>query len=215
MSNLRSGTYGNYYGSYFNESAPLDAEQMKTNARYIYLGLTLAGWTQESIAAILGNMEAESTINPGRWQTESVGDISLGYGLVQWTPSTKYTGWCADNNRSDPSEMDNALARILYEVENGLQWIATSAHSMSFSEFTQSTAAPATLAAAFLLNYERPANQSQSVQSYRGSLAEKWYTFLTGQDPTPPDQPGTGGSGTHRRKKKYNFVLFGRKIWRQ
>jgi len=214
MSNLRSGTYGNYYGSYFNESAPLNAEQMQTNARYIYLGLTIAGWTQESIAAILGNMEAESTINPGRWQTESVGDISLGYGLVQWTPSTKYTGWCEENNRSDPSEMDNALARIIYEVENGLQWIATSAHNMSFSEFTKSTAAPATLAVAFLLNYERPADQSQSVREYRGSLAEKWYTYLTGQDPTPPDQPGTGGSQT-KRKKKYNFVLFGKKVWRQ
>lgn len=210
MSNLRSGTYGNYYGSFFDESGPLTVAQMQVNAQYIYSALTAAGWTQESIAAILGNMEVESALNPGRWQNDSVGATSLGYGLVQWTPTTKYTDWCAANNRSDPSEMDNALARIIYELENGLQWIATSAHNMSFAEFTKSTAAPATLAAAFILNYERPADQSTSAQAYRGSLAEKWYTYLTGKEPTPPS---TGG--TTRRKKKYNFVLFGPKVWRQ
>ena len=211
MSNLRSGTYGNYYGSFFDESGPLTVAQMQANAQYIYSALTAEGWTQESIAAILGNMEVESSINPGRWQNDSVGATLLGYGLVQWTPSTKYTDWCTMYNRSDPSEMDNALARIIYELENGLQWIATSAHNMSFAEFTKSTAAPATLAAAFILNYERPADQSTSAQAYRGSLAEKWYTYLTGQDPTPPS---TGGSQT-RRNKKYNFVLFGQKVWRQ
>ena len=198
-----------YWGSFFDESEALPQAQMEENAVYIFSALTAKGWTRESIAAILGNMQAESTINPGRWQGDSVGSTSLGYGLVQWTPSTNYTDWCAAQCLSDPSEMDSALARIIYELENGLQWIATSAHNMTFAEFSRSSAAPATLAAAFLLNYERPADQSASVQEYRGSLAEAWYTYLTGETPTPP---GTGGKKTKR--KKYNFVLFGRKPWR-
>ena len=209
MSNLRIGTYGMYWGSFFNESEALPQAQMEENAVYIFSALTAKGWTRESIAAILGNMQAESSINPGRWQNDSVGNTSLGYGLVQWTPSTKYTEWCAAQGLSDPSEMDSAIARIMYELENGIQWIATTAHNMTFAEFSRSSAAPATLAAAFLLNYERPADQSQSVQEYRGSLAEAWYTHLTGETPTPP---GTGGKKAKR--KKYNFVLFGRKAWR-
>lgn len=212
MANLRSGTYGNYYGSYTGESEPLTKTEMEVNALYVYSYLIAAGWTPQSIAALLGNMQAESTINPGRWQSEDVGNTSMGYSLVQWTPATKYIEWCTDQGYSDPSEMDNALSRILYELNNGIQWIATSAYNMSFSEFAHSLSAPSTLAVAFLLNYERPADQSATVQAYRGSLADAWYTYITGEEPTPG---GGGGSTTTRKKKKgYNFVLFGRKPWR-
>lgn len=205
MSNLRSGTYGSYYGSYYSESEVLTSSEMSMNAKYIYSYLTAKGWSLNAIAGMLGNMQAESSINPGRWQSDDVGNTSLGYGLVQWTPSTKYTEWATANGFSDPSEMDSNLARIVYEVENSLQWIATSSYDLSFSEFATSGLSVGELAKAFLLNYERPADQSTSVQAYRASLAEAWYTELSGSTPVTPSDP------TKTKQKKFNFILFNRK----
>lgn len=82
----------------------------------------------------------------------------LDIGLTQWTPYTKYTNWILPQ---DPSTMDNNLSRILYEVSNNLQWIATTSYNYSFSDFTQSTDTPYNLAMAFLANYERPADPNQ------------------------------------------------------
>lgn len=232
MSNLRSGTYGDYYGSYWGESAPLTSAQMEVSAFYIYSALMDKGWTPEAISGLLGNLQHESSINPGRWEGDSVGS-GPGYSLVQWTPYTNYTEWCAAEGRSDPSEMDNAIARILYELENGLQYYATEFYPLSFREFTQNTGSPYDLACAFAWNYERSAvvlwganskaeadtlteaqkeANREALRQQRGGAAESWYTYLTGKEPTPP---GSGGSTTKtKRRRKYNFVLFGRKQWR-
>ena len=219
MSNLRIGKYGMYYGSFFNESEPLSEAMQKENALYIYSALTDKGWTPEAIAGLLGNLENESSINPGRWEGENVGS-GPGYSLVQWTPYTNYTNWCASQGYSDPSEMDNAIARIIYELDNGLQYYATDAYLLSFSEFTKSKLSPYTLACAFAWNYERSwvvlygsEEEKEALRQLRGGDAEKWYTYLTGLDPTPPG--GGGGTTTaSKRKKKFNFVLFGNKQWR-
>lgn len=217
MSNLRSGIYGDYYGSYWGESAPLTSAQMEVSAFYIYSALTDKGWTPEAISGLLGNLQHESGINPGRWEDDSVGS-GPGYSLVQWTPYTKYTDWCAAEGRSDPSEMDNAIARILYELENGLQYYATDSYPLSFRAFTQNTGSPYDLACAFAWNYEKSWTvlygteaEKEALRQKRGGSAESWYTYLTGKEPTPP---GSGGSTTTKRRKKYNFVLFGRKAWR-
>lgn len=217
MSNLRVGSYGFYIGSYWGESEPLTTDQMKLNAHYIYSALFAAGWSMQAIAGLLGNMQHESSINPGRWQSDDVGNVSMGYSLVQWTPSTNYTEWCASQGRSDPSEMDNAIARILYELENGLQYYATDSYPLSFREFTQSTETPYDLACAFAWNYERSwtvlygtEEEKEALRKLRGNAAKVWYAYMTTLDPTTP------GSGTtsKRKKKKYKFVLFARRAWR-
>lgn len=219
MSYLRTGNYGSYYGSYWGESAPLNQTQMETNAFYIYSALTAAGWTPEAIAGLLGNMQHESTLNPGRWEGDSVGS-GPGYSLVQWTPYTNYTDWCEANGRADPSEMDNALARILYELNNGLQYYETESYPFTFREFTQSTEAPYELACAFAWNYERSAvvlsgteEEKEALRQVRGGAAEAWYTYLTGKEPTPPGGGG-GATTTTKRRNGYKFVMFGRKPWR-
>lgn len=106
-------------------------------------------------------------------------------GLVQWTPYTKYTEWVS----GDPSTMDNNLSRIIYEIENNLQWIATSAYNFSFEEFSKSELSPYELGLAFLANYERPAEPNQP---QRGTQAEFWFEFLGGVIP---------------RKKKNKWLL--------
>lgn len=216
MSNLRSGIFGEYYGSYYNESETLTQSQMEKNALYIYSSLLTKGWTAEAIAGLLGNMQHESALNPGRWQSDNVGNTSGGYSLTQWTPATKYINWCTDQGLSDPSEMDNAISRIVWELENNAQYAATSGYPESFREFSKSTKSPYYLACAFAWNYERSETvlygteeEKEALRKKRGGSAESWYTFLTGQEPIPPD-PG-GGSVTIKKRTGFNFVLFGKR----
>lgn len=173
--------------TYISKNRYLSEEEQQTNARYIWDYLGSRGWTLNAVAAMLGNMETESTINPGIWESLTV-DTSRGYGLVQWTPSTKYTDWCSSEGL-DPSALDSALKRIEYELANGLQWIRTDAYDLSFQQFKTSTATIEWLAMAFLHNYERPASLDQP---WRATQAVKWYNYLSGTNPTPV-KPKTKG----------------------
>ena len=49
----------------------------------------LGSYTDEAIAGLLGNVQAESGFNPWRWQGDRVGS-SRGYGLFQFTPASGY-----------------------------------------------------------------------------------------------------------------------------
>lgn len=176
----------------------LSQSEMETNARYIYNYLGSRGWTVNAIAGMLGNMQSESTINPGIWENLDAG-VGPGFGLVQWTPYTKYTNWCADR-RLDPSHIDSALQRIEWEFENGEQYYPSD-YDISAQEFKTSTQAPGFLAMVFLANYERPADYNQP---NRATQAEAWYEFLTGE-PAPVD-PST--PGTKKRKSLPLLLMF-------
>lgn len=158
----------------------LTQEEMQTNARYIWNYLGTRGWSINAVAGMLGNMQTESTINPGIWEGLNEGATSRGFGLVQWTPATKYLNWCTENDL-EPSEMDSALQRIEYELEKGLQYYPTDTYPETFAEFKVSTKDPYYLGMAFLANYERPA---VSNQPKRGDQAVEWYEFL-GALPAP------------------------------
>lgn len=138
-----------------------------------------------AIAGILGNMELESTINPGRWQNDNIG-VGPAVGLVQWDPFSKYINWCNANGLIY-YEMDSGLQRILWELENREQYYATANYPETFAEFTTSTKSANYLGWAFVYNYERPANPTAHD---RGAYAEKWYNFLMGYPggvvPKPP-----------------------------
>lgn len=73
-----SGDYG------VAEGTPLQANNAYCIIRYF----KKQGWAFEAICALLGNMQGESQMNPGYW--ESYGNTSLGFGLVQWTPASGY-----------------------------------------------------------------------------------------------------------------------------
>jgi len=203
---LRSGLFGDYYGNTYDTSNSLTQSQMEVNATYIYKYLSSKGWTINSIAGLLGNLQHESSINPGRWEGDDVGS-GPGYGLCQWTPYTNYTNWV----EGDPSEMDNNLSRIIYELENHLQYFVTDGYPETFKEFTESTKDPYYLACAFAWNYERSwvvlygsEEEREALRQKRGGSANAWYEFLGGV-PITPDSP------TQNKKKKYKFVLFNKR----
>ena len=47
----------------------LTQKEMQENVNEIYTYLNGKGWTTNAIAGLLGNMQRESTINPGLWQS--------------------------------------------------------------------------------------------------------------------------------------------------
>ena len=163
----------------------LTREEMKINARYIYNVLSAQGYTLNAIAAMLGNMEAESTINPALWESRKEGNTSGGLGLVQWTPATRLITWANDRSL-DYLNIDTQLSMLIWEVNNGDDYYATSAYPETYPQFIKSTKTPEYLAKAFLLNYERPDDQSTTAQEYRAGLARYWYDYLINYDPVNP-----------------------------
>ena len=151
------------------------------------------------VAGIMGNMYAESGLRPNNLQNSyekklgytdssytSAVDKKIytnfvydkdGYGLVQWTPYTKYSDWAGEGWEDNGQK---EMERIIYELENGLQWGATSKYPMSFRDFTTSDKAPSYLAQVWLYNYERPASLNQPLRS---TQADYWYQYITGHEP--------------------------------
>lgn len=150
----------------------LSRTQMENNARILAEYFLSQGWSLNAISAMLGNMQTESTINPGIWQ--SLKEFRGGYGLVQWTPYTNYSDWAGDNWQNNGNL---ECERIIYEFKNGLQYYPTSDYPMTASEFMVSTETPEYLAQVFLNNYERPADRNQP---QRSAQAREWFDFLQG-----------------------------------
>lgn len=168
--------------NWISKNAYLSDKEMQNNALMVWSYFGARGWSLEAVAAMLGNMQDESTINPGIW--ESLEEYGRGYGLVQWTPYTKYSEWAGagwQNNGNKQCE------RIQYEVDNNIQWFRNPEAPIvdppvTFKEFTQSTADVGTLANYFLWYYEHPA---VTIQDERAAQARRWYEYLSDVDPSP------------------------------
>lgn len=177
-----------FVNGFYTGNEYLNEEQMTVNAVYFAAYMDYYGWTKEACAGILGNAEIESTINPGVWQNLSSVDPDNGFGLLQWTPSTKYTTWCHQKGLT-PRYLNSACERIIWEQENeggaSDQWIATSEFPMTFSEYKISTMNSDRLARAFLYCYERPADPA-ATEDLRIEAALKWYEVIRGQLPPVP-----------------------------
>lgn len=171
----------------------LSTSEIQNNANIVYNRLKY-GWTKNAICALLANMQCESNINPGIWESLKSGNLNGGFGLVQWTPATKYRNWHdAYFGDTDYTNGDKQLSRIIYEVNNGMQWASVySEQGLSFQQFTQSTLDPYILAVEFLICYERPTDQSASVRALRGSIAQTWWNYFGGTS-GGGDSGGDGG----------------------
>lgn len=157
---------GNYY---------LSAAEKHNNARAFAERMRAYGYTFNAICGMLGNIESESGINPGIWQ--GLREYDGGYGLVQWTPYTKYSIWMEDNYPGEEwlNNGDRECERIDWERINGVQFFPSTEYPMTFDEFRLSTDTPETLAAVFLYNYERPEDPQPFI---RQEQARYWYNYL-------------------------------------
>lgn len=152
----------------------LSASEQTINAKYIWEKLKAFGWSEQAIAGVLGNMQVESTINPGIWEGLNPNNTSRGFGMVQYTPGSMVLNRAAEVN-VPPGDMDFQLN--LLNTDYFKHWIMTSTYSLSYASFKTSTQSPEWLAQAFLRNFERPANQNQPARS---THARRWYDQLRG-----------------------------------
>ena len=166
----------------------LTEEQSMQNAQLVidyFMSNNTGGWTRESLSAMLGNMRHESSINPNMYEFGYEWSEDRGFGLVQWTPRSKYWDWAISEGYSE-SELRNGepqLARIDYEVSNNIQWIARESvfDSLTFEEFRTNSRGltVAELTEAFTWGYERPNQEAgEESMSERIAFAERVFNEL-------------------------------------
>lgn len=162
------------------DNAYLGRASMKNNAAIIWdFFVNGQGWSKNAVAAMLGNIQVESTISPRLWQGRTYPDdpytTTKGYGLTQWTPARKLINWC-DENGLDYQDGDAQLQRILYEQQNGLQWSTENILDMTWDQFIVSEESPEILARVFVWAYERPSDPNIPL---RQENARYWFNLFT------------------------------------
>jgi hypothetical protein len=192
----------------------LTETQSLENAQLVVNHFIGSDWVKESLAAMLGNMRHESSINPNMYEYGYDWSADRGFGLVQWTPRSKYWDWAVSQGL-DPYLGESQLARINYEVDNNIQYYSTSSYPESFAEFRANTFNKSVeyLTEAFTWNYERP-NQQAGEDSMPGRKAFALRCF------NELDWTGTGGGGTTdppptgtSSKQIYHLWLSGAMRW--
>lgn len=174
------------YRRWLSEEESLHNAQLVAN----YFG---GRWSPQAISAMCGNMRVESSINPDMYEYGYTWEEDRGYGLVQWTPRSKYWDWALSRGLP-PRHGDSQLARIEYEVENNIQWIPIADYNyMTFEEFTQSTASVTYLTEAFTWCYERPNRQAgEESMGRRKNFAMLCIELLNFEGGGPGPGPGPG-----------------------
>lgn len=192
--------------AWISKTGLLTTSEMKNNAKIfgdVFSGL---GYNIDTIAALAGNAQAESTINPG---LNEVG--GGGYGLYQWTPKSDLIGACNQlgiNPYTDGSVQCQCLDGELFTLRN--QWYSSKAFISPYyrsgatsdmigitpEQFKSNTMGwnPDKLAILFMAAYERPSyDPATNHAEKRASNANYWYEYYTGNAPTPtPPTPGKG-----------------------
>ena len=169
-------------------NAILTEDEKKHNAAIIFRFFRFLGWTKNAIAGMVGNMDAESYLNPGVWEMLEQGVMWRGFGLTQWTPATKLTDWADITYGIDSWRNDGyiQLQRIAWEWRTLSQFAQSEQYPFYFDTYAKLELSPEEMGICFLLNYERPAIQDEGAQQARAALARKWYDYFdTLQDVKP------------------------------
>lgn len=191
-----SGNGSGVYASVCAVASTLTTAQMNANAEYIYNFLRNQGFTKQAACGVLGNMQAESMINPGIWERKD--NTSYGYGLVQWTPATKFlnravskgtitaaTAAAVDTlaNNAPKTLMDAELECLIWGCTSGGEFFAPassmqhSGYSMTFAQYKASTLSASVLAVVFHDHFERSADNNTGL-SKRSTYATNWYNYF-------------------------------------
>ena len=203
------------YGGYYNN----DQDAIDNGLEFVTAMLGV-GWTKEAAAAAWGNIGFESAYNPWKWEGDnilpsysSVIDTSRtnGYGLVQFTPPGNYlhnsyaqslSGFAPNYSDRAGNASDGAAQTVFIDWFGGRgQWLPAAyyGYTLTWTEFRTGSYTPEYLAAAWLHQYERPADQSHAVEVARGQEARYWYDLWGGVVPPGPTS-----------ESKYKFWLYGR-----
>lgn len=198
----------------------LNQSEQQNNADIIINYYRSLGINDNTIAGILGNMQAESTLSPVLTERGGGG----GYGLVQWTPASVLIQHCLTLGLSPYSSGDVQIQVILAEIRGNpasvREWYTSSGFISNYYNsgassdminitgdqfLSNSMNWPADkLAVLFMAGYERP-SYDPDINHYtaRKQNALNWLSYMGGVIPPTPT-PTTD-------KHKFNFVLFNKR----
>ena len=195
-----------------------------TNTQKIWDKLISAGMTKAGAAGLMGNLNAESALNPKNLQNsyeKSLGytDESYtravdngtyanfvkdcaGYGLAQWTYWARkqellsYAKACKKSIGDFDMQIDFLLKELSENYPAVLKILKTTDDVRTASDCV-------------MCQYERPADTSATAKAYRASLGQKYYNMFA--DRTAPDRSiaeiaqevlaGLWGDGSERKEK--------------
>jgi len=235
-----SGVFGDssfstaYSGSTISSTGEVVADTSvkgSTSAERIWNLLKQQGMTNAGIAGVLGNLHAESGLRTNNVQnsyeskvgsdTEYTAKVdngsynnfahdSAGYGLAQWTYHSRKQALLDLARSRGKSIADESVqtSHLLNELSKYPDLVNTLKTTSSVSDATSK----------FMLDYERPADQSQSAQNKRAGYAQAYYdqyahksattsgsvtSMTTGYNGMPSDVQakmyGSGGAGAGGR----------------
>ena len=192
-----SNVSGLVYASTAQTNSTLTTTQMTANAHYVLSYLKQKGFTKQAACAVIGNMQAESDVDPGVWEVRN--RTSSGYGLVQWTPGTKFLSYASSKGyltNTEPETVNSLALNNPKQLMNAelefLVWsclpgnghffppapsMQHTAYSMTFNAFKQSTMSVDTLAIIFHDHYER-SSDSDDALNRRRQYAVAWFNKL-------------------------------------
>ena len=174
------------------------------------------------VAGLMGNLYAESGLSPTNLQntyetslgmtdaqyttavdngsyseSEFVND-SAGYGLAQWTYYSRKQLLYNEKVSAGVSigDIDLQLNFLYWELQNSYPTVLRTLETATTIRQASDVV---------LLDFERPADQSESVQLYRASLGQSFYNELTG---TGGGGGGGGGGVTIPRKRMSKILLY-------
>ena len=163
----------------------LSQEERDNNAVITAAYLTTKGWNRNAISGLLGNFWRESTINPGIWQ-DLIIDPSGGYGLAQWTPSTKWTNYA----NSQGWNIDDGYKQLDFiDLDPLGEYIPTGTYPETLAQYKVSNNSPEDCASAWLYNYERA---GVVAEQERREWARYYYNLLENIPTLPPVEGGGG-----------------------
>lgn len=161
---------------FISTNSELTNEEMAVNAEYIYYYLLDKGWSKNAILGLLGNIEHESYINPGKWQNGCKCSPKYGYGIVQWTPARDKILKYAEENGLDASRLDVQLDYLTEMMISGTDWVRHKGHYQTSSEFMVDTDHDAEwLCSSFYNNYEMAFDGSLKI---RQKYCRKWLEYF-------------------------------------
>lgn len=204
-------------GTWISGNFTLNQAEMENNADIIIDYYRNLGINDKTIAAILGNMQAESTINPELQETGG-----QGYGLVQWTPVSVLQNHCNTLGLSPYNSGDIQIQVLIAEIINisGVgEWYTSSGFISNYynsgatsdmigitgQQFLNNTMNwdSDKLAVLFMAGYERP-SYDPNINHYqlRQQYALSWYNYIINQ-PIPPSTT---------KRKKFPWAILTNKI---
>ena len=204
--------------AWISEDRYLTQSEMENNANIIINEFRSRNINDNTIAALLGNMQRESTLSPVLTERGGGG----GYGLIQWTPQSVLVNNCNTLGISPYTSGDVQLQVILAEIEGTLSgWYSSQGFISNYynsgatpdmigltgSDFLSNTMnwTVDKLTVAYMVCRERPSfDPSINAYQLRQQYARDWLEYMGGVVPPTP-------TPTSLRRNHFNFVLFNKR----